>query len=318
MNIALDVMGGDHAPEAVIDGMLLALETLGNEDRILAIGPAKKTEALLAERGYQGNQIQIIAAEQVIEMGEHPTKALSQKPNSSIGVGFALLKEGKADVFGSAGNTGAMMVGSLFSVKTLPGIQRPAIAGFVPKWQGGHAVILDIGANADCKPEMLEQFGLLGSIYMQATMGIASPRVGLMNIGEEDQKGSIIAQAAHALLKANSHINFIGNLEGNDFFQDKADVIVSDGFTGNILLKMAESLYPILKAQGMHSDFIEKTNYETYGGSPIIGINGNVIIAHGASSPLAIRNMIKLCKSVVESQVCQKIKTALNVFTPEL
>ncbi len=312
MNIAIDVMGGDYAPEAVIDGIIQAIPSLTNKEVILAIGPKEIIDQLLAERHCTSDQIRVIHAEEVIEMGEHPTRALSQKPNSSIGIGFALLKEGKADVFASAGNTGAMMVGSLFSVKTIEGIQRPAIAGFVPQVNGKYAVMLDIGANADCKPEMLEQWGLLGSLYFEATTGQSNPRVGLMNIGEEEGKGSILAQATHALLKENKQLNFIGNIEGKDLFRNKADVIVTDGFTGNIVLKMGESIYNIMKEQGMMNDFVENTNYENYGGSPIIGINGNVIIAHGASSPKAIKNMIKLCKSVVESNVCQKIKVAIE------
>ena len=312
MRIAVDVMGGDYAPISVIDGILLALDSLSDKETILAVGPEKTIKNLLAERKYEGNKIEIIPAEQVIDKGEHPTKALSQKPNSSIGVGFSLLKSGQADVFASAGNTGAMMVGSLFSVKTIQGIQRPAIAGFVPQTNGEYAVMLDIGANADCKPEMLEQFAVLGSIYYEATTRKKSPKVGLMNIGEEEQKGSILAQAAHTLLKNNKQINFIGNLEGKDLFRNKADVIVTDGFTGNIMLKMAESFYFIMEEQGVKNDFIDLTNYETYGGSPIIGINGNVVIAHGASSPKAIKNMIGLSKSLVNSGVCQKIKSTLE------
>jgi len=312
MKIAVDVMGGDFAPVSVIDGILLAIDSLNPNEKILAVGPQQTIASLLAERNYTGNQIEIISAEQVIEMGEHPTKALSQKPNSSIGVGFSLLKSEQADVFASAGNTGAMMVGSLFSVKTIQGIQRPAIAGFVPQVKGDFAVMLDIGANADCKPEMLEQFGVLGSVYFEATTGKKNPRVGLMNIGEEEQKGSILAQAAYTLLKNNKNIHFIGNLEGKDLFRNKADVIVTDGFTGNIMLKMAESFYFIMEEQGVKNDFIDLTNYETYGGSPIIGINGNVVIAHGASTPKAIQQMIKLSKSLVESGVLKKIKKALE------
>jgi glycerol-3-phosphate acyltransferase PlsX len=312
MNIAIDVMGGDYAPEAVVDGILLAISNLAPEETILAVGPADTINTLLADRGYTGSQIRVINAEQVIEMGEHPTRALSQKPNSSIGIGFALLKDGKADIFASAGNTGAMMVGSLFSVKTIEGIQRPAIAGFIPQTDGTHAVMLDIGANADCKPEMLEQWAVLGSAYAAATRGIESPRVGLLNIGEEEQKGSILTQATYALLKANDKLNFVGNLEGKDVFRGKADVIVTDGFTGNIVLKMGESIYNIMKEQGMVNEFVDRTNYENYGGSPIIGINGNVIIAHGASSPTAIMNMIKLCQNIVKSNVCQKIKAAIE------
>lgn len=312
MNIAIDVMGGDYAPEAVVDGILLAISNLQPEETILAVGPADTINELLAERGYTGSQIRVINADEVIEMGEHPTRALSQKPNSSIGVGFALLKEGKADIFASAGNTGAMMVGSLFSIKTIEGIQRPAIAGFIPQTDGTHSVMLDIGANADCKPEMLEQWAVLGSVYAAATRGIERPRVGLLNIGEEEQKGSILTQATHALLKANDKLNFVGNLEGKDVFRGKADVIVTDGFTGNIVLKMGESIYNIMKEQGMVNEFVDRTNYENYGGSPIIGINGNVIIAHGASSPTAIMNMIKLCQNIVKSNVSQKIKAAFE------
>ena len=312
MNIAIDVMGGDYAPEAVVDGILLAISNLAPEETILAVGPADTINTLLADRGYTGSQIRVINAEEVIEMGEHPTRALSQKPNSSIGVGFALLKEGKADIFASAGNTGAMMVGSLFSVKTIEGIQRPAIAGFIPQTDGTHSVMLDIGANADCKPEMLEQWAVLGSVYAAATRGIERPRVGLLNIGEEEQKGSILTQATFALLKANEKLNFVGNLEGKDVFRGKADVIVTDGFTGNIVLKMGESIYNIMKEQGMVNEFVDRTNYENYGGSPIIGINGNVIIAHGASSPTAIMNMIKLCQNIVKSEVAKKIKAAFE------
>jgi glycerol-3-phosphate acyltransferase PlsX len=312
MNIAIDVMGGDYAPETIVDGILLAISNLAPEEIILAVGPTDILNTLLTERGYAGSQIRIIHADQVIEMGEHPTRALTQKPNSSIGIGFALLKEGKADIFASAGNTGAMMVGSLFSVKTIEGIQRPAIAGFIPQTDGTHSVMLDIGANADCKPEMLAQWAVLGSAYAAATRGIESPRVGLLNIGEEEQKGSTLTQATYALLKANEKLNFVGNLEGKDIFRGKADVIVTDGFTGNIVLKMGESIYNIMKEEGMMNEFVDRTNYENYGGSPIIGINGNVIIAHGASSPKAIMNMIKLCQNIVKSNVCQKIKAAVE------
>jgi len=305
-------MGGDYAPETIVDGILLAISNLAPEEIILAVGPADTINTLLTERGYTGSQIRVIHAEEVIEMGEHPTRALTQKPNSSIGIGFALLKEGKADIFASAGNTGAMMVGSLFSVKTIEGIQRPAIAGFIPQTDGTHSVMLDIGANADCKPEMLAQWAVLGSAYAAATRGIESPRVGLLNIGEEEQKGSTLTQATYALLKANEKLNFVGNLEGKDIFRGKADVIVTDGFTGNIVLKMGESIYNIMKEEGMMNEFVDRTNYENYGGSPIIGINGNVIIAHGASSPKAIMNMIKLCQNIVKSNVCQKIKAAVE------
>lgn len=312
MKIGVDAMGGDFAPQAIVEGAVLAAKELAEGTTIVLIGQREAIQAILDKQHFTGSNITIVDANDVIEMGEHPVKALQAKPNSSIGVGFKLLKMGEIDSFGSAGNTGAMMVGALFSIKAIEGVQRPAIAGFAPQTNGKMAVMLDIGANADVKPEHLEQFGLLGSVYCKATTGEANPKVGLMNIGEEPEKGSVIVQQAHKLLKDNANINFIGNIEGKDFFKGKADVIVTDGFTGNILLKMGESLYGITKAQGIENDFLAKTNYEAVGGSPIVGVNGNVIIAHGASSATAIKNMIHLSTQVVESKVTEKIKEAFK------
>ncbi|GAB3269113.1 phosphate acyltransferase PlsX [Larkinella harenae] len=290
----------------------MATNELSNNVTIVLVGKQPIIESLLQKYNYAGSSVEIVHAEDVIEMGEHPTKALSQKPNSSIGVGFKLLRDKLVDAFCSAGNTGAMHVGALFSIKAIEGVMRPAIAGFVPQLSGGFAVIVDIGANADCKPEMLLQFGEIGSIYAQYTFGIDKPRVALMNIGEEEQKGSLVAQAAYQLLKNSRKINFVGNMEGGDFFRDKADVIVTDGFNGNILFKMGESIYEITKELGLQHDFIDKTNYESVGGSPIVGVNGNVIIAHGISSPLAIKNMLNLAKRQVESGAYTKIAQALS------
>lgn len=304
-------MGGDFAPSAIVNGAVLAANELPSGVSIVLIGQVDAIQAVLDKENFTGSNIEIIEATEVIEMGEHPVKAMQAKPNSSIGVGFKLLKTGQVDVFASAGNTGAMMVGSLFALKTIEGVQRPAIAGFAPQTDGNLAVMVDIGANADVKPEMLDQFGLLGSVYCKATTGIENPRVGLMNIGEEEEKGSLVVQQAYKIMKENPKINFIGNLEGKDFFKGKADVIVTDGFTGNILLKMGESLYGIMKNKGVENDFLDKTNYEAVGGSPIIGVNGNVVIAHGASSPTAIKNMINLCQQIVTSKVTEKIKEAL-------
>ncbi|MGA0556953.1 phosphate acyltransferase PlsX [Larkinella sp. VNQ87] len=312
MRIAVDAMGGDFAPEAIVEGVVMATRELPSDVTIVLVGKQPVIETLLQKYNYAGSGLEIVHAEDVIEMGEHPTKALSQKPNSSIGVGFKLLRDKLVDAFCSAGNTGAMHVGALFSIKAIEGVMRPAIAGFVPQLSGGFAVIVDIGANADCKPEMLLQFGEIGSIYAQYTFGIDKPRVALMNIGEEEQKGSLVAQAAYQLLLNSRKINFVGNMEGGDFFRDKADVIVTDGFTGNILFKMGESLYEITKGLGLQHEFIDKTNYESVGGSPIVGVNGNVIIAHGISSPLAIKNMLSLAKKQVESGAYTKIAQALS------
>ncbi|MGV3559896.1 phosphate acyltransferase PlsX [Larkinella arboricola] len=312
MRIAVDAMGGDFAPDAIVEGVVMATKELPSDVTIVLVGQQPIIEDLLRKYDYAGSGVEIVHAEDVIEMGEHPTKALSQKPNSSIGVGFKLLRDKSVDAFCSAGNTGAMHVGALFSIKAIEGVLRPAIAGFVPQLSGASAVMVDIGANADCKPEMLLQFGEIGSIYAQYTFGIEKPRVALMNIGEEEQKGSLVAQAAYQLLKNSRKINFVGNMEGVDFFRDKADVIVTDGFNGNILFKMGESLYEITKELGLKHDFIDKTNYESVGGSPIVGVNGNVIIAHGISSPLAIKNMLNLAKRQVESNAYTKIAQALS------
>ncbi|OZI06313.1 phosphate--acyl-ACP acyltransferase [Siphonobacter sp. BAB-5385] len=311
MKIAVDVMGGDFAPKAIVEGALLAANELTEQVRIVLIGNQADIQEVLGERTLPAT-IEIVHTTEVIAMGEHPTKALSQKPNSSIGVGFKLLKERVVDAFCSAGNTGAMHVGALFSVKAVEGLIRPAIVGFAPQVSGKMAVLLDIGANADCKPEMLEQFGEIGSLYAQYTHGVDNPRVALVNIGEEEQKGSLVAQAAHQLMKATKKYNFIGNLEGKELFTDKADVIVCDGFTGNVILKMGESIYDILKSRGVDDEFVNHMNYEAAGGSPILGVNGNVIIAHGISSPLAIKSMILLAKRQVESDVYTKIKQALS------
>lgn len=306
-------MGGDFAPEAIVEGVVMAAAELPENVTIVLIGKQSLVHELIQKHGAEAvANIELVNADDVIEMSEHPTKALSQKPNSSIGVGFKLLKDGQVNAFCSAGNTGAMHVGALFSIKAIEGILRPCIAGFVPQITGGHAVMLDIGANADCKPEMLAQFGEIGSIYAQYTFDIERPRVALMNIGTEEQKGSLVAQAAHQLLKDNRKINFVGNIEGGDFFAGKADVIITDGFTGNTMFKLGESFYGMALQRGIRDEFLDKTNYESVGGSPILGVNGNVIIAHGISSPLAIKNMIGLAIRQVESDAYTKIAQALS------
>lgn len=312
MKIALDAMGGDFAPQAVVEGALLASEELPADVQIVLIGQQKIINDLLHSPTFSSSSIEVVHAEEVIEMGEHPTKALTQKPNSSIAVGFGLLKERRVDAFCSAGNTGAVHVGAMFSVKAIEGVMRPCLASLVPKENNKYGVILDIGANADCKPDVLDQFGQIGAMYAKHVLGIPNPRVGLMNLGEEEQKGTLITQAAHQLMKNNPKINFIGNIEGRDVYTDKADVIVCDGYTGNVILKMAESIYEILHKRGIEDEFFAKFNYEAIGGSPILGVNGNVVIGHGVSSPLAIKNMIMLAKRMAESDLHLKIKQSIS------
>jgi len=312
MRIALDAMGGDFAPKAIIEGAVLASETLPSDAEIILIGK----EDVIGEHlnQLQGNKgrIKIVHADEVINMAEHPTKAFSQKPNSSIAVGFKMLKLQEADAFCSAGNTGAMLVGSMFSIKPIEGILRPGIAGFMPQESGRFAVIIDVGANADCKPEMLAQFAVIGSLYTKYVFGIDSPKVGLMNLGEEEEKGTILTLAAHQLIKEANAVNFVGNIEGRDLFSSKADVIVCDGYTGNIILKMGETFYDLVSKRGFKDNFFDMFNYEEVGGSPILGVNGNVIIGHGISSPKAVKNMMHQAYQLVKAQISDKIKTAYS------
>lgn len=310
MKIAVDAMGGDYAPKAIVEGAVLAANHLPEGTKLVLVGKQGVMLDILRTLKYPAHAVEMVNADDIIEMSEHPTRAFSQKPNSSIGVGFKLLKEKQVDAFCSAGNTGAMMVGSLFTLKTVGNIQRPPIAGFFPLKNGGYSLMLDIGANADCKPEVLAEFAELGSLYAKFSFGIERPKVALLNIGEEEQKGSTVVQAAHQLLKINKKINFIGNIEGRDLFDGKADVIVTEGFTGNVIFKMGESLYDYAAEQGIKDPLIDRMNYEVGGGSPIIGIKGNVIVAHGISSPEAIKNMILLAKRQVDSKVTEKIVEA--------
>ncbi len=316
MIIALDAMGGDFAPNATIEGAILASEILAGDCQILLIGDKSLIEDQLALHNITPGRFNILHAEEVIEMGEHPAKAFPQKPNSSIAKGFGLLMGGKANAFCSAGNTGAMMVGSLFTIKALPGIIRPAIMGYLPKTNGTVGALVDIGANADCKPDQLNQFAELGAIYAECILDIKNPKIGLLNLGEEEQKGNNLTQAAYGLLKANNQINFIGNIEGRDIFNDKADVVVCDGFVGNVITKMAEHFYEVLHERGVKDDFVDNLNYEVVGGSPIIGVDGNVVIGHGVSSPTAIKNLILVAYKMIKSNMLEQLKSALAKSIP--
>lgn len=312
MKIGLDIMGGDHAPKNCLDGAIMALESLDPSVKMVLIGDSEKAKAYLKEQNVAEDKFEFVHATDVIEMGEHPTKALAQKPQSTISVGFKLLKEDQIQCFASAGNTGAMLVGSMFSVKAVPGVIRPCITSLLPKENGGFGIVLDVGTNADCKPDVLYQFAILGSIFAKEVYKINNPKVGLLNIGEEPEKGNLVAQAAHALMKDTKDFNFVGNVEGQEVFQDKADVIVCEGFTGNVLLKTAEAFYSMIKKRNRSDEFFDQFNYELYGGTPILGINSNVMIAHGKSTALAFKNMMVLSKDIVEANLNEKIKTVFQ------
>lgn len=308
MNIGIDMMGGDFAPPEAVKGLQMFLSSTNSYANIFCFGNETEVKALLNEQSLISPNVITVHAPQVIQMHEHPTKALKEKLQSSIAVGFNMLAAGKIDAFISAGNTGAMLVGALYSIKAIEGVQRPTISTIIPKLNGGNGLLLDVGLNADCKPENLNQFALLGSLYAKNILGIKDPKVGLLNMGEEEGKGNILTQAAYPLLRANGRINFIGNVEGRDLFMDKADVIVCEGFTGNILLKMAESLYEIAAKRNLHEDdFMRRLHYENYGGTPVLGVAKPVIIGHGISNATAFYNMILLAQKMIESNICSKM-----------
>jgi phosphate acyltransferase len=312
MKIGLDIMGGDFAPKATVLGAIAACNSFSAGQRLVLIGDKELTVSLLQENNFSPDHFDFVHTTEVIGMGEHPTKAIVQKPDSSISVGFKLLKEGGIDAFSSAGNSGAMLVGAMFSVKAIPGVLRPAITSIMPKLEKGLGIVVDVGANADCKPEYLLQFGTFGSLFAQHVYNITNPRVGLVNIGEEEEKGNILYQAAYPLMKATNQFNFVGNVEGREMFSDLADVFVCDGFTGNVMLKFAESFYEISREKGIKDEFFDKFNYEQYGGSPVLGVNAPVVVGHCISTPEAIKNMVLLSKNMVESGLVDKIKLAFQ------
>lgn len=308
MKIGIDIMGGDFAPGATVSGAILAYNELPKDVRLVLIGDQEMIAAELAKHNVDANNFDIVHATEVIAMSEHPTKAFSQKPNSSIALGFFMLKEGKLDAFASNGNTGAMLVGSMFSVKSVAGVIRPCITAILPKENGGVGLLLDVGTNADCKPDVLYQFAVLGSLYAEHVYGIKNPKVSLLNIGEEPEKGNLVAQAAHQLMKDSKDFNFVGNVEGRDIFSDHSDVIVCDGFTGNVVLKEAEAFYTLIKKRGLSDSYFDRFNYENYGGTPVLGVNSTVMIGHGISNDIAVKNMLILTKDVVEAKLSDKIK----------
>jgi glycerol-3-phosphate acyltransferase PlsX len=311
MKIGIDMMGGDFAPLEAIKGIQQFLSEEATADLVL-VGDEEKIKELLPAHQLPQTSFTIVHTTEVIGMHEHPTKALKEKQNSSISVGFHLLSTGKIDAFISAGNTGAMLVGSLYALKPLEGVLRPTISTIIPKENGGTGLLLDVGLNSDCKPEQLNQFAVMGSVYAQNILGIADPRVALLNIGEEEGKGNLLAQAAYPLLKENRHINFIGNIEGRDILGDKADIMVCDGFTGNIILKLAESLFEITNQKNIQHEYFDRFNFENYGGTPVLGISKPVIIGHGISKGKAFKNMIVLAQKMIEKEVMQKMKAEVE------
>ena len=268
---------------------------------------------LLKNENANVSDFDIVHCSEVIAMGDNPAKTFSKKIDSSIHKGFKHLAEKKIDGFASAGNTGAMLVGTMYTIRSVPGVIRPAIASYIPVSEKKFNLILDVGINPDCRPDVLFQYAILGSLYSKHVFGIDKPRIGLLNIGAEDEKGNLVTKSTFELMKDTSDFHFAGNVEGNDLFSDsKADVFVCDGFVGNVVLKEAEAFYQLIKKRNITDHFFEQFNFENYGGTPILGVNSPVVIGHGISNAKAIMNMILQTRTVISSNLCEKIKEAFN------
>ncbi|MEH2065072.1 MAG: phosphate acyltransferase PlsX [Nostoc sp.] len=326
VRIAIDAMGGDRAPGEIVAGALRAREELGVD--VLLVGDPQQIEAALPPKTNLG-QVEIIPAEEAIAMDEEPLNAVRRKRKASINVAMDLVKQQKADAVFSAGHSGAAMASALLRLGRLPGIERPAIGTVFPTIIAGKPVlVLDVGANVDCRPKFLEQFGVMGSAYSQYVLGTTEPKVGLLNIGEEDSKGNDAAVRAHQMLRENSQINFIGNAEGRDVLSGRFDVIVCDGFVGNVLLKFAEAVGEVILQilreelpQGLHGQIgsallkpnlkriKQRMDHAEHGGALLLGVAGVCLIGHGSSQAPSVFNAIRMAKEAVDSQVIQRIQS---------
>lgn len=312
MKIGIDILGGDFAPDATVKGSILAYKELPKDFKLVLIGDKEKIHAICSEQNFDPGVFEIVHTTEFIGMGDHPAKAFQHKPKSSISIGYQLLAKKEISGFASAGSTGAMLVGAMYMSKPIPGIIRPVICSPLPNISDHHGICLDVGLNPDAKAEVLYQYAILGSIYMQTVFGIEKPSVALLSIGSEEEKGNLVSKAVYPMLKS-SGLNFIGNIEGTDlYYQHPADVVVCDGFVGNILLKATEAFYHLTHKLGFKHEQMEKFNYENIGGTPILGVNDVAIIGHGISSDRAIMNMIKQTYQVAKSNLIEKINAAFK------
>ena len=336
VRVALDAMGGDNAPAEIVLGAVQAAREYGTG--VYLVGREEAIRAELAKHDTSGLDLPIIHTDEVIEMDEHPANAVRRKKNASMTLALQLVRDGKALGAVSAGNSGAMMAAALFTLKRIEGVDRPALGGVFPT-KDAACLVIDMGANADCKPEFLLQFALMGSIYMERIFGVSSPRVGLLANGEEETKGNQLVQDTHQLLKANAAtlgLNFTGNVEGRDIPGGSADVIVCDGFVGNVVLKLseglAETLIGLLRTQmtstlpsklagavlrpGLRKVF-QRLDYAEYGGVPLLGVNGSAIISHGRSKAKAIKNALRVARQTAETNVAGAIADGLAKLQTE-
>lgn len=315
MRVGIDVMGGDFAPQFAVLGVIEALKAVSKDTTIVMYGNEDMISEILSSHSTLLQNIEIINTSEVIGMSDSPTQAFTKKTDSSIVVGFNHLRDGLIDAFASAGNTGAMLVGCMYTIKQIEGVIRPTIAAPIPSViDGKNTLLLDVGLNTDCKPEVLVQYGTIGSIYAKVMMGVDQPKVALLNIGEEAEKGNIQTKSTYELMSEPTiPFNFVGNLESKYILEGtKADVLVCDGFIGNTVLKMAEGFYSALanNVSDKGLNFYNRLNYEVQGGTPVLGVNSVVIIGHGCSSPLAISNMVLQAEKAVKVDLVQKIKEA--------
>lgn len=332
IRIAVDAMGGDRAPEAIVTGALEAARRAEGRYEVILVGNEPVIQEELKHHHFiKDLPISFVHASQKVEMDESPSISLRKKPDSSIAVAFRLQKEGKVEAVVSAGNTGAAMVTALYLLKPIQGVLRPAIGSFLPH-ESGVCLLLDVGSNVDCKPLHLLQFGMMGSILVNHLLEIENPRVGLLNIGEESSKGNESTRAAYQLLQESS-LNFSGNIEGRDILQGRADVIVCDGFSGNVLIKFGESLARMISLTmkrtirgnlpgtiGLYlirpslRKLLKLFDYQEYGGAPLLGVKGNCIISHGSSSPRAIRNAIEEAWKMIKRKVVYHIENEIQTM----
>lgn len=314
MKIGIDAMGGDFAPLEAVKGASLTKDTHAHLELVL-FGVKEEILRVCESEGLNPSQFEIVDCPEVIEMAEHPVKALVSKPNSSLAQGFLHLASKKVDAFLSAGNTGAMLVGSLQFLKTVDGLDRPCLSAEIPRQDGPPGLLLDVGANADCKPEHLHKFAIIGSLVYSMMHQLENPKVGLLNIGEESEKGNLLTKATHQLLAQTDSINFVGNVEGRDIFGNHADVVVCDGFTGNVVIKLCEGLYYRLAKKGIEDDYLDKFNYKNYGGSLILGVNAPVVVGHGITKAPTFVKMVELAAEAVESGLTRSIQNAMMTFS---
>jgi glycerol-3-phosphate acyltransferase PlsX len=326
--IAVDAMGGDHAPRAEVEGALLAVRELGV--RVILVGVEATVRQELNRHRHRGMPIEIVNATEIITMTDSPSQAFRRKKDSSLHVAAKMVRDGKADALVTAGNTGAAMTVARFVLGTLPSVDRPALAAAFPNMREKVTIILDVGANVDSKPLQIEQFAVMGEIYYRAIWGVKKPRVALLSIGEEEMKGNELTREAAALLKQTA-LNFVGNVEGRDVFRGNVDVIVCDGFIGNVALKISEGLAEhiggMLKkaikssltsqlgyalSKSAFDSFRKRTDYSEYGGAPLLGVRGITVIGHGRSNPNAIKNAIRVANELCRSRVNEKIEQELS------